>query len=43
MGKEQTKDTFTTIICRSKKYVPGVGSYTPNMNFVTVSNGRKRL
>ena len=43
MGTVQTKETFTTIMSKSKKYVPGVGSYTPKMEFVSHTYGRKRL
>lgn len=42
-GVKQTNDTFTTQATKRKKYVPGVGSYTPKTDFVCVPYGRKRL
>ena len=42
-GEHQSaKDTFTTISTKRKKFIPGVGSYTPKMDFVAVPYGRKR-
>ena len=42
-GEKHTKETFTTTMTRRKKYVPGVGSYTPKIDYVAVPYGRKRL
>ena len=39
----QSKETFTTMISNSKKWLPGVGSYTPKVEFVTIPYGRKRM
>ena len=41
--KKQSKETYTTIISRQKKFVPGVGSYHPKVDYVAVPYGRKRL
>ena len=37
------KETFTTQATRAKKFVPGVGSYTPKLDYIAVPYGRKRL
>lgn len=42
-GVKQEKETYTTIISRSKKYVPGVGSYHPKHEYVAIPYGRKRM
>ena len=42
-GSKQSKETYTTIISRQKKFVPGVGSYTPKIDYVAVPYGRKRV
>ena len=42
-GGKTSKETFTTIISRQKKFVPGVGSYTPKIDYVAVPYGRKRV
>ena len=36
------KVTFTTESTRRKKFVPGVGSYNPKIDYVAVPYGRKR-
>ena len=38
-----SKETFTTIMTKSKKWLPGVGSYTPNLDSVSIPYGRKRM
>lgn len=38
-----SKETYTTIVSRSKAHVPGVGSYKPKIDYVAVPYGRKRL
>lgn len=42
-GVKHEKETFTTAATRRKKFVPGVGSYTPKLDYVAVPYGRKRL
>ena len=42
-GVKQTKETFTTQMSRQKKFVPGVGSYQPKMDYVAIPYGRKRI
>ena len=42
-GSKTSKETYTTIISRQKKFVPGVGSYTPKIDYVAVPYSRKRL
>jgi len=37
------KETFTTIMSRRKKFVPGVGSYTPKVDYISTPYARKRL
>ena len=37
-----TKETFTTQATKSKKYIPGVGSYNPKMDFIAIPYSRKR-
>ena len=40
--RNKPKETFTTVVSRSKKFVPGVGSYNPKIDYVAVPYGRKR-
>jgi len=40
---KQSKETFTTQATRAKKFVPGVGSYTPKLDYCAIPYGRKRL
>lgn len=42
-GVKTSKETFTTQACNRKKFVPGVGSYTPKIDYVAVPYSRKRL
>ena len=42
-GIKVEKETFTTLATRRKKFVPGVGSYTPKLDYVAVPSVRKRL
>jgi hypothetical protein len=42
-GAVYNKETFTTLATKRKKYVPGVGSYDPKMDYVAIPYGRKRL
>ena len=42
-GIVHKKETFTTMATKRKKFVPGVGSYTPKLDYVAVPYGRKRL
>lgn len=42
-GVQHSKETYTTIMSRQKKFVPGVGSYHPKTDYVAVPYGRKRL
>ena len=37
-----SKEMFTTEVTRSKRFVPGVGSYTPKFDRITVPYLRKR-
>ena len=42
-GEHQTpKETFTTVSTKRKKFIPGVGSYNPKMDFVAIPYFRKR-
>ena len=36
------KETFTTQASKGKKFVPGVGSYDPKIDYVAKPYGRKR-
>ena len=40
--KVETKATFTGEVTKSKKFIPGVGSYNPKMDFIAVPYTRKR-
>ena len=42
-GHKVVNETFTTQATKRKKFVPGVGSYTPKMDYVAIPYGRKRL
>ena len=37
------KQTFTTISTKRKKFIPGVGSYNPKLDFIAVPYGRKKM
>ena len=43
LGVKVDKETFTTATIRRKKFVPGVGAYTPKLDYVAVPYSRKRL
>ena len=43
-GAEQSERvTFTKVMTRSKRFMPGVGSYQPNFDFVVKPYARKRM
>jgi len=42
-GRVHNKETYTSIMTKSKKFVPGVGSYNPKIDCVSVPYSRKRL
>ena len=41
-GSLPKKETFTTLATKKKKFVPGVGSYNPKIDYVAIPYGRKR-
>ena len=43
LGKNSSKETFTTIMTKQKRWLPGVGSYTPKVEFIDKPYSRKRM
>ena len=41
-GHTHKNETFTTQATKAKKFVPGVGSYHPKVDYVAIPYGRKR-